>query len=259
MRIKQSHCYPLFQPKSYSLDQLFADTARCGFAAVELWSRGGDFLEVVGLAKKHDLVIASMSGHNSLAEGINDPTQHQRITAELEESVTIAAQHRIPSLICFSGNRLPGQSEASAIANSVVVLKRVAPLAERLGVNLNLELLNTRVDHPGYQCDSLASALAVIEQVDSPRVKLLFDIYHVQIMQGDIIRHLTANIQHIGHFHTAGNPGRRDLDDEQELNYRAICRAIAATSYAGYVGHEFSPKGEPLAALAAAFNTCNQG
>ncbi len=259
MRIKQSLCYPMYQPMPHTLDALFAHTARCGYAAVEMWGRGGDFLEVVALAKKHGLVIASMGGHDSLTVGLNDPTQHQRIAAELEASLAVAAQHGIPSLICLSGNLLPGQSEDTAIAASVTLLTRVAPLAERLGVNLNLEMLNTRVDHPGYQCNSLASAMAVIKQVGSPRVKLLFDIYHVQIMHGDIISHLSENIQHIGHFHTAGNPGRRDLDDEQELNYRAICRAIAATPYTGYVGHEFRPKGEPLAAIAAAFTTCNQG
>jgi hydroxypyruvate isomerase len=249
----------MFQPMEHSLDRLFAHAKGCGYAAVEMWGRGGDFLEVVATAERHQLVIASMGGHQSLELGINDPTQHARIAAELEESLAVAARHRIPSLICLSGNRLPGQSEEQAIADSVVLLKRVAPLAERLGVNLNLEMLNSRIDHPGYQCDSLASALAVIERVASPRVKLLFDIYHVQIMEGDVINRMRACSRHIGHFHTAGNPGRHDLDDGQELNYGAICRAIAETPYAGYVGHEFRPRGEPLAAIAAAFTTCAQG
>lgn len=259
MRIKQSLCYPMFEPMAPTRDQLFAHAAGLGFAAVEMWGRGADFADVVALAKKHGLVIASMGGHDSLTCGINDPTQHERITAELSESLQVAAQHGIPSLICLSGNKLPGQDEATAIANSARLLTRVAPLAERLGINLNLEMLNSRVDHAGYQCDSLAATLAIIEQVGSPRVKLLFDIYHVQIMEGDVITRLRACIQHIGHFHTAGNPGRRDLDDDQELNYRAICRAIAATPYAGYLGHEFRPKGEPLAAIAGAYATCNQG
>lgn len=259
MRIQQSLCYPMFQPMEHSLDGLFAHTARCGYAAVELWERGDDFTEVVATAAKHRLVIASMGGHGSLEHGICDPAQHPRIVAELEESIAVAARHRIPSLISLSGNRLAGQSEEQAIADSVTLLRRVAPLAERLGVTLNLEMLNTRIDHPGYQCDSLASAIAVIEQVGSPRVKLLFDIYHVQIMEGDVINRMRSCIQHIGHFHTAGNPGRHDLDDTQELNYGAICRAIAATGYAGYMGHEFRPRGEPLAAIAAAFATCDQG
>lgn len=259
MRIQQSLCYPMFQPMEHSLDRLFAHAATCGYAAVEMWGRDANFLEVVATAKKHGLTIASMGGHQSLERGINDPAHHERIVAELQESLAVAAQYHIPSLICLSGNRLPGQSDEQAIANSVALLTRVAPLAEQLGVNLNLEMLNSRIDHPGYQCDSLASALAVIDRVTSPRVKLLFDIYHVQIMEGDVINHLRACSQHIGHFHTAGNPGRHDLDDDQELNYRAICRAIAATAYTGYVGHEFRPKGEPLAAIAAAFTTCDQG
>jgi hydroxypyruvate isomerase len=126
-------------------------------------------------------------------------------------------------------------------------------------VNLNLELLNSKVNHAGYQCDHTAWGVAVVERVNSPRVKLLYDIYHMQIMEGDVIRNLSENIHWVGHVHTAGVPGRFDLDDEQELHYVGICRAIAATGYEMYVGHEFKPKGDPVEALAAAFAVCDQG
>lgn len=258
MKIKQSLCYQLYHPPALSLDEYLAEVARIGFAAIELWGRDEKFPELMRLAKRHGLAVASMIGHMSLTEGMNNPAEHDRIQDELRVSLELAAQHRIGGLICFSGNRRPGQSEADAIAATVAALRRAAPFAERHGVNLNLELLNSKLDHPGYQCDHTAWGLAVVRQVNSPRVKLLYDIYHMQIMEGDVIRTIRDHSQWIGHFHTAGNPGRRDLDDEQELNYAAICRAIAATGYPGYVGHEFTPKADPLAALRAAFQVCDQ-
>ena len=160
-------------------------------------------------------------------------------------------------MICFSGNRQPHQSEIEAITAVADGLARIAPYAEEKGVNLNMELLNSAVDHPGYQCDHTAWGAAVCERVNSPRVKLLFDIYHMQIMEGDVIRTLRNHIKWIGHFHTAGVPGRHDLDDSQELNYRGICRAIAATPYDLYVGHEYRATGEVIASLAAAFAICD--
>jgi hydroxypyruvate isomerase len=121
-----------------------------------------------------------------------------------------------------------------------------------------MELLNSKVDHAGYQCDHTAWGVAVCEKVNSPRVKLLYDIYHMQIMEGDIVRTIRDNIKWIGHFHTAGNPGRNDMDDTQELNYAGICRAIAATGYPWYVGHEFRPKGDLIEALRWTFKLCDQ-
>jgi hydroxypyruvate isomerase len=138
-------------------------------------------------------------------------------------------------------------------------LRRVAPYAEECGINLNLELLNSKIDHPGYQCDHTAWGVAVCERVGSPRVKLLYDIYHMQIMEGDIIRTIRENIKWIGHFHTAGVPGRNDLDDTQDLNYRGICSAIASTAYDLYLGHEYKPKGESLPSIQQAFAVCDQG
>lgn len=259
MRIKQSICYPLFKPDEMGLDALFETAAEIGYAAVELWAREEDFADVVALAQKNGLVVASMTGHASLPDGLNKRANHDRIEAELRTSLDIAAEHGIPGLICFSGNRLPYQSEIEAIEAVADGLRRVAPYAEEKGINLNLELLNSKINHPGYQCDHTAWGVAVRERVNSPRVKLLYDIYHMQIMEGDIIRTIRENIQWIGHFHTAGNPGRNDLDETQELNYAAICQAIAETGYDLYVGHEFRPRGDGVAALQQTFAICDQG
>lgn len=258
MRIQQSFCYPVFQPTGMSLHELLGAARRIGYRAFELWDRGPDFDELVELSRRHELTIASMSGHGNLERGTNDEREHPRIWQELTESLQIAAAAGVRSLICLSGNRIPGQGPEEAAQASARVLSRVAPLAERLGVNLNLEVLNSKIDHPGYECDSVAATRRVLELVNSPRVRMLFDIYHVQIMQGDVIRTIRENIDWIGHFHTAGNPERRDLDAEQELYYPAICRAIAATSYAGFVGHEFKPRVLGLEALLANFKVCDQ-
>ncbi len=259
MRIKQSLCYPIFESTGLGLDQMFGVVAELGFAAVELWFRDDKLDQVVGLARQHGLAVASMAGHRSLADGLNKRSNHDRIEDELKTSIDIAAQHGIPGLICFSGLRQPFQTELGAIEAVADGLRRVAPYAERKGVNLNLELLNSKIDHPGYQCDHTAWGVAVCERVNSPRVKLLYDIYHMQIMEGDVIRTIRENIRWIGHFHTAGNPGRHDMDDTQELNYAGICRAIAETGYDLYVGHEFVPKGDAVAALKQAFALCDQG
>jgi len=259
MRIKQSICYPMFKPPTISLEALFKAAAEIGFAATEMWDPGDDFEEVVGLANKHNLAVAIFSGHKSLPDGLNKRSNHDRIESELKKSIDMAARHGIAGVICFSGNRQPYVSELEAIEATADGLRRIAPYAEQKGVNLNLELLNSKIDHPGYQCDHTAWGVAVCERVNSPGVKLLYDIYHMQIMEGDVIRTIQQNIRWIGHFHTAGNPGRRDMDDTQELNYAGICRAIAETGYDLYVGHEFTPKGDPIGALRQTFAMCDQG
>jgi len=257
MRIKQSLCYPLFK-KDLGYEELFSAAAEIGYAAVECWQPPEDLEEVAEIARSKGLVLASMSGHMSLPDGLNKRSNHDRIEAELRANIDRAVRLGIPGLICFSGNRQPHMSEAEAIDAVADGLKRIVPYAEEKGVNLNLELLNSKVDHPGYQCDHTAWGVAVCEKVASPRVKLLYDIYHMQIMEGDVIRTIRANIRWIGHFHTAGNPGRNDFDETQELNYAGICKAIAATGYELYVGHEFAPKGDPVDALRRAFEICNQ-
>jgi hydroxypyruvate isomerase len=260
MRIKQSICYPIFRPRDKSLDDLFKIAAEIGYAAVEFWHREneGDYEAVIETAKRHGLAVASMSGHQSLPDGLNKRSNHDRIEAELRASIDVAAKHAIPGLICFSGNRQPFQTDLEAIDAVADGFRRIAPYAEEKGINLNMELLNSKVNHPGYQCDHTAWGVAVCEKVNSPRVKLLYDIYHMQIMEGDLIRTIRQNIQWIGHFHTAGNPGRNDMDDTQELNYSGICRGIAGTGYGLYVGHEFKPKGDLIEAMRETFAICDQ-
>jgi hydroxypyruvate isomerase len=231
--------------------------AEIGFAAIELLRVDDGFEGACDAAAKNGLRIAGTIGHAALEDGLNNPANHDRIEAELRTSIDIAVQKGISGLICFSGNRIPGMSEQEAIDNTAAGLRRAAPYAEENGVLLNLELLNSKVDHVGYQCDHTAWGVAVIEQVGSPNVKLLYDIYHMQIMEGDVIRTMLDHLDSIGHVHTAGNPGRNELDDEQELNYRGICRALARAGYEGYVGHEFKPKGDPVAALRQAYTQCS--
>ena len=257
MSIKQSVCYPMMKPAATPLPDFVAEVKAMGFAAIELWDRGDDFEEVVELARAHDLAIATITGHGSLPIGLNDPSQHDRIEAELRASIDVAAAVGIPGLICFSGNRREGVSGEASIAATVEGLRRIAPYAEEQGVNLNVELLNSKVDHPGYECDHSAWGLEVCRRVNSPNVKLLYDIYHMQIMEGDLIRTITENIEWIGHFHTAGVPGRHDFDDTQELNYRGICRAISDAGYEFYVGHEYKPKGDVYASLRRTFEICD--
>jgi hydroxypyruvate isomerase len=259
MRIKQSVCYPMIRPAEIPLPDFVARVAELGYDAIEFWTRDETFDEVVALAHQHNLAIAIMSGHDSLTVGLNDPGEHDRIEAELRVSIDLAVDAGIPGLIVFSGNCREGVSEAAAMAATVAGLRRIAPYAEAKNVNLNMELLNSKVDHPGYQNDHSAWGVEVCRRVNSPNVKLLFDIYHMQIMEGDVIRTIRDNIRWIGHFHTAGVPGRRDFDDTQELNYAGICRAIAETGYNLYVGHEFKPKGEVYGALEQAHMICDQG
>ena len=257
MSIRQSICYPILKPGSMSHDAFFGAAADLGYQAVEMWGRGDDFETVKKAAKAHNLKIVSMCGHSSLDTGLNDRANHAKIEGELRTSIDIAADLGMAGLICFSGNRRPSLTEDDGARITAEGLRRIAPYAEVKGVNLNIELLNSKVDHKGYQCDHTAWAAAVLDQVKSPRVKFLYDIYHMQIMEGDVIRTIRENIGRIGHIHTAGVPGRNDMDDSQELNYRAIAQAISATGYDLYVGHEFNPKGDALAALKQTFEVFN--
>jgi hydroxypyruvate isomerase len=192
---------------------------------------------------------------NFIPDGFNDPALHPVLIEELNTAIPKAAQAGVPNLIAMFGNRR-GRSDAEGIANCVAGLAKVAPVAERHGVTVCVELLNSKVDHPDYQGDHTAFGVEVMRRLNSPRVKLLYDIYHMQIMEGDVIRTVRANASWIGHFHTGGVPGRHEIDDTQELNYRAIARAIADLGFPGFVAHEFMAVGEPYAALAAARRAC---
>jgi hydroxypyruvate isomerase len=187
--------------------------------------------------------------------GFNDPKNHPMLLRELEATIPLAAKAGVPNVIAMFGNR-NGRTDAEAIAVCADGLRKIKPLAEEEGVTVCVELLNSKVDHPGYQGDHTAFGAAVMAEVGSPRVKLLYDIYHMQIMEGDVIRTIRTHIAHIGHFHTGGVPGRHELDDSQELNWHAVARAIADTGFTGYLAHEFVPTRDPLTSLRDAVETC---
>jgi hydroxypyruvate isomerase len=255
--LNQSFCLPLFLKGDMTLDELLGKAKEIGFKAAEIWGReNAPFDELIELTQKHDLVIAQMMGHNSLQDGLNNPDNHDRIEDELHESIDIAVQNGIPGLICFSGNR-NGRDDEESIDICAQGLLRAVKYAEEKGINLNMELLNSKVDHAGYQCDHTEWGVRVCKAVGSPRAKLLYDIYHMSIMEGDLIRTIRDNIDFIGHFHTAGNPERGPLDENQEIFYPAICRAIADTGYDLYIAHEFRSEGDPAEALQHAYNVCN--
>jgi hydroxypyruvate isomerase len=190
-----------------------------------------------------------------IENGFNDPKNHAMLIKELAGAIPLAAQAGVPNVIAMFGNRR-GLSDAEGVANCAAGLGQVAPLAERHGVTVCVELLNSKLDHPDYQGDHTAFGVAVMEKVGSPRVKLLYDIYHMQIMEGDIIRTIGEHRQWIGHFHTGGVPGRHDIDASQELNYHAVAAAIAAGGFQGFIAHEFTARGEPYAGLAEACRIC---
>ena len=257
--IQQSLCLPPFVECGARAGELIDAAADCGYAAVEVWGRDDDFESIVNQAGDRGLVVASMVGHWTHEAGLNDPANHNRIEDELGESIQIAAAHGIPGVICLSGNRRQGFSPEESVAITASGLGRVLGAAEEAGVDLNLELLNSKIDHPHYEADNTAWGVAVCEAVGSPRVRLLYDIYHMQIMEGDVIRTITENIRHIGHFHTAGVPGRKDIGADQELNYGAVGQAISRSGYEGFVAHEFWPQGDPLDAVRAAYHIMNGG
>jgi hydroxypyruvate isomerase len=249
--LKLSVSWWCFVPNLMSPEALVKAVAGIGYAAVELVDQ-----PYWQLAKDHGLGLASMRGHASLTNGLNRRENKAQIVKELTESIALAATWNIPNVICFSGNR-NGQADQEGAEITAETLRGIAKIAEDAGVTLSLELLNSKVDHPDYQCDHVAWGVQVCEMVNSPAVKLLYDIYHMQIMEGDIIRTIQEHHRHFSHYHTAGNPGRHEIGAGQELNYRAIVQAIAQTGYDGYIGQEFVPMGDPVAGLRSAFEICS--
>jgi hydroxypyruvate isomerase len=226
----------------------FEELAKAG---AEIGLKGIDLvnnLEDWPVLKKFGLVCTMTAGGGTIADGLNRKENHDRLEREFRENIPRAAAAGWPNVITFSGNRR-GLSDQEGLENTVVGLNRVKALAEEHKVTICLELLNSKVDHKDYQCDHAVWGLEVIKRVNSPRVKLLYDIYHAQIMDGDIIRTIRQNIESIAHFHTGGVPGRHELDDTQELNWRTIARAIADTGFSGYIAHEFVPVRDPLTSL----------
>ena len=190
-----------------------------------------------------------------LTRGFNRIENHAWLIPAYERAIPLAAAARVPNLICFSGNR-EGLSDEEGLDACASGLRALMPAAERHGVGICMELLNSKVDHPDYQCDRTPWGAALVKKVGSQRFKLLYDIYHMQIMEGDVIRTIRDNRDYIGHYHTAGVPGRHEIDATQELYYPAVMRAIAETGFSGYVAQEFIPTRDPRTALAEAVRIC---
>ncbi len=246
--LKQSFTFWSFAKPGTDPETLLRRAAEIGYDGVELLDE--PFFPVAcGLG----LEIVTHRAHGRIEVGLNRRENHDGIVREVEEALKLAGRWKIPNLICFSGNR-NGQSDDEGAQITAEGLRRLAPLAESAGVTLLLELLNSRVDHPGYQADHTAWGIGVLEQVGSERVKLLYDIYHMQIMEGDLIRTVETHHGAFGHIHTAGNPGRRELDRAQEINYPAVFQAVAENGWEGFIGHEFIPTGDPEDGLRFAYS-----
>jgi hydroxypyruvate isomerase len=248
-RLKQSAarwCYA-----KMSLDDLCSKGAQIGLSGIDLVNHT-DWPTV----RKYGLTPAMTPGAGTIANAWNRKENHEQLIREMHENLERASAAKVPNVITFSGNR-KGMADDEAKDNCVAGLNQVKKIAEDNGVTICLELLNSKVDHKDYQCDHTAWGVDVVKRVGSPRVKLLYDIYHMQIMEGDVIRTIRAYKDYIGHYHTGGNPGRNEIDETQELNYRAIAKAIVATGYKGYLGQEFLPKRDAAASLKQAFETCD--
>jgi hydroxypyruvate isomerase len=227
-------------------------------AAADIGYQGVELVppEYWPLVKQYGLAIAAISGHNPREGGFNRQAHHERLERDLRAALAQAQTWNIPNVIVTSGMR-EGLDDKTGAQITAEGLRRVARVAEEVGVTIVLELLNSKVNHPDYQGDRTAWGIEVCQMVDSPRVKLLYDIYHMQVMEGNIIHTIRDHHAYFAHYHAAGSPGRNELDETQELYYPAIVRAILATGYQGYLGQEFIPKGDPIAALKQAFDVCN--
>lgn len=259
-RINHSVCKWCYDKVPF--DQLCAASKEMGITSIDLVDPP-DFAEM----KKHGLTTAMVSfptiagpqGEKvgSIPHGFNNPAYHDLLVKAYEPLLAESANAGFKKVICFSGNR-NGMDEETGIKNCVIGLKKVLPLAERHGITLVMELLNSRVNHPDYMCDKSAWGIELCKMLSSPHFGLLFDIYHMQIMEGDIIATIQKNHPYFAHYHTGGVPGRHEIDETQELNYPAIMRAIVDTGYKGWVAQEFIPaRPEKLASLRQAVGICD--
>lgn len=248
-KLKQSVCRWCFS--GMKLEELCEAAKNIGLSSVELLDENE-----WGTPAKYNLVCAIGNGPTRIHDGYTKPDNHDKFTAALATLIPKAAELGVPNIIVFSGNR-NNMPDDVGLKNCAEGLRKITPIAEKHKVNLVMELLNSKLDHKDYMCDRTPWGAELVKSVNSERFKLLYDIYHMQIMEGDVIRTIRDYAPAIAHYHTAGVPGRQDLDDTQELFYPAICRAILETGFEGYFAQEFMPKGEPAAALRKAFETCN--
>lgn len=270
-RVKQSLAFWCFNARGekWSAEKVCEVAKGLGCRSVELIAP-----EYWGTLKKHGLTCAIASNGMPGApfkRGLNNSKFHDEVIEHTAKTLEQSAEAKVPSVIAFAGYKWldPDDPKSGAItlddafANCVKGLKELARVAEKKGVTVCLEHLNTRDDsdpmkgHPGYQGDDLDFVASILRKVGSPRVKLLFDIYHVQVMHGDLIRRIEQTKELIGHVHTAGVPGRGELDERQEINYPAVMKKLVDIGYAGFVGHEFIPTRDPLAGLKQAVALCD--
>jgi hydroxypyruvate isomerase len=234
-----------------SLEELAQAASQFGMHSVELLNP-----DQFPIIKKHDLVCAMSNGPGGITKGFNRVEHHAGLIEGFERMIPQVAEAGFPSIICFSGNR-EGLDDEKGLENCAIGLKQFMKTAEKYKVNVCMELLNSKVNHKDYQCDTTPWGVELVKRVGSERFKLLYDIYHMQIMEGDVIRNIRTYHEYIGHYHTGGNPGRNEIDETQELNYKAICKAIVETGFKGYVAQEFIPKRHPLGSLYEAVRTCD--
>jgi hydroxypyruvate isomerase len=249
-RIHQSvcqWCYP-----HVPIDQLAEYAAKIGLRGVDLLKP--DEYEI---PRRYGLICTmGYAGGGDIGKALNRVENHGAIEQAFRTNIPRAAKAGVPNVITFSGNRA-GMSEEEGARNTIAGLNRVKKIAEDQGLTICLELLNSKVNHPDYMCDHTAWGVRVVQEVNSPNVKLLYDIYHMQIMEGDLIETIRKNLQWIGHFHTGGVPGRHELDDTQEVRWDGVMRAIADAGFKGYVAHEFVPTDDPLVSLKKAADLCD--
>ena len=249
-RIRQSACRWCY--KNMPIDDLCAAAAQMGLFGVDLLNP-----DEFAVPRRHGLICTmGYAGAGTIPDALNRTENHAAIEAAFRTNIPLAAKAGVPNVITFSGNR-KGMADDEGARNTIAGLNRVKKIAEDNGVTICVELLNSKVNHPDYMCDHTAWGVRVAEEVNSPNVKLLYDIYHMQIMEGDLIATIKKNIAWIGHFHTGGVPGRHELDETQEIQWDGVMRAIAATDYKGYVAHEFLPLRDPMTSLRAAVRLCD--
>lgn len=235
------------------LEEFCAAAKQIGLQSVELLNVG-DFPTL----KKYGLTCAVVSGvPGGINSGLNRLENHDKIVEFMERTLPAVAEFGAPNVICFSGNR-KGLDDEKGLENCAVGLKRIAPLAERHKVTVIMELLNSKRSHKDYQCDLSKWGVELVRRVGSERFKLLYDIFHMQIMEGDVCDTIKENYQCFGHYHTGGVPGRGEIDDTQELNYPRIMRTIVETGFKGFVAQEFVPKRpDALASLRQSVQICD--
>jgi hydroxypyruvate isomerase len=259
-RIKQSIVHWCFE-KYWEFEPMIKVAKQLGCGSIELCAP-----KYFPLLKEHGLQCAigsiDMSPDPPFVKGFNNPKYRERVTKATRDAIDACAEYGFKNVICFTGMR-EGIPDDVGASNCVEGFKQVVGHAEKKGVTLCLEMLNSRdashpmKGHPGYQGDHTEYCVDIIKRVGSPHLKLLFDIYHVQIMDGDIIRRIRQHKDVIAHIHTAGNPGRGELDDKQEIAYRPVMEALVEVGYQGYVGQEFIPTRDPLAGLEQAVALCD--